>query len=482
MLYLEGLTPCKGMQCERTMFTKITSKHVEKIKELCGAGDVFCDEETLALYAHDETEDLKFAPEVVVKPRKKEQISALMKFCYEESIPVTPRGGGTGLSGGALPVHGGVVLSVERMNKILQIDTENFVAVVQPGVITEAFQNEVEKLGLYYPPDPASRGSCQLGGNIAENAGGPHAVKYGVTSDYVMGLEVVLPNGDIVRAGGKLFKNVTGYDLTKLFVGSEGTLGIVTEAVLKLLPLPPYRELLLAPFPSIQSAVTALQKIFTAKIIPSSAEFMVRDAVKFAEERLGKTFPEHDAEAHLLLESDGTSKNLVEEEAVKMGKICMENGALTVLVADNENKQKELWALRRCIGEAVKKMSTYKEEDTVVPRARLPELMKEIQKISEKYHLRIVCYGHAGDGNIHANILKGDMEDEKWSELLPVVIRELFKEVVALGGMISGEHGIGFVQKDYMPIALSPAELSLMKSIKKTFDPKGILNPGKLFP
>lgn len=464
------------------MFTKITQKHVDKIKELCGDGNVFCDEETLALYAHDETEDLKFYPELVVKPRAKEQISALMKFCSETNIPVTPRGGGTGLSGGALPVHGGVVLSVERMNKILEIDTENFVAVVQPGVITEVFQNEVEKLGLYYPPDPASRGSCQLGGNIAENAGGPHAVKYGVTSDYVMGLEVVLPNGDVVRTGGKLFKNVTGYDLTKLFVGSEGTLGIVTEAILKLLPLPTYKRLLLAPFNSIQDAVTALQKIFMAKIIPSSAEFMVRDAVRFAEERLGKSFPEHDAEAHLLLEADGTNEELVEEEAVKMGELCMKNGALTVLVAENENKQKELWSLRRCIGEAVKKMSTYKEEDTVVPRARLPELMKEIQRISEKYHLRIVCYGHAGDGNIHANILKENMDDAKWNELLPVAIRELFKEVVALGGMISGEHGIGFAQKDYMPIALSPAELSLMKSIKQVFDPGGILNPGKLFP
>ncbi len=464
------------------MFAKISKTHVEKIKELCGEKNVFHDEETRELYSHDETEDLKFAPEVVVKPQTKEQISALMKFCHEENIPVTPRGGGTGLSGGALAVAGGVVLSVELINNILEIDTENFVAVVQPGVLTEVLQNEVEKLGLYYPPDPASRGSCQLGGNIAENAGGPHAVKYGVTSDYVMGLEVVLPGGDIIRTGGKLFKNVTGYDLTRLFVGSEGTLGIVTEAVLKLLPLPPYRQLLLAPFDSIQNAVTALQKIFMNKIIPSAAEFMVKDAVRFAEERLGKTFPEHDAEAHLLLEADGTSKTLVEEESVRMGELCMENGALTVLVAENENKQKELWSLRRCIGEAVKKQSTYKEEDTVVPRARLPELLKEIQRISEKYHLRIVCYGHAGDGNIHANILKENMDDQKWKELLPVAVCELFKEVVALGGMISGEHGIGYVQKDYMPIALSPAELTLMKSIKSTFDPRGILNPGKLFP
>lgn len=470
------------LETNETMFTKITQKHIDKIKELCGDGNVFCDEESLQIYSHDETEDLKFSPEIVVKPETTQQISVLMKFCYEENIPVTPRGGGTGLSGGALAVAGGVVLSVERMNKILEIDTENFVAVVQPGVITEALQNEVEKFGLYYPPDPASRGSCQLGGNIAENAGGPHAVKYGVTSDYVMGLEVVLANGDIIRTGGRLYKNVTGYDLTKLFVGSEGTLGIVTEAILKLLPLPPYKQLLLVPFNSVQDAVTALREIFMSKIIPSSAELMVRDAVRFAEERLGKTFPEHDAAAHLLLEADGTDETLVEDETVKMGEICMENGALTVLVAENERKQKELWGLRRCIGEAVKRQSTYKEEDTVVPRARLPELMKEIERIAGKYHLRIVCYGHAGDGNIHANILKEDMSDEKWKELLPVAIGELFKEVVALGGMISGEHGIGLVQKDYVSIALSPAELSLMKAIKSTFDPRGILNPGKLFP
>lgn len=464
------------------MYKKITQEHKEKIKSLCGVKNVFCDEETLHFYSHDETEDLKFPPDVVVKPETTQGISALMKFCNEENIAVTPRGGGTGLSGGALAVHGGVVLSLERMNKILEIDTENFVVVVQPGVITEVLQNEVEKLGLYYPPDPASRGSCQLGGNIAENAGGPHAVKYGVTVDYVMGLEIVLPNGDVIKTGGKLFKNVTGYDLTKLFVGSEGTLGIVTEAILKLLPLPPYRQLLLVPFDSIQSAVTALRKIFMNKIIPSAAEFMVRDAVRFAEERIGRTFPEHDAAAHLLLEADGTHRDSVEQEAHRMGELCMENGALTVLVAENESKQKELWSLRRCIGDAVKKMSTYKEEDTVVPRARLPELMKKIERLAEKYHLRIVCYGHVGDGNIHANILKEDMSDEKWKELLPVAIGELFKEVIALGGMISGEHGIGFAQKDYMPIALSPAELTLMKAIKSTFDSKGILNPGKLFP
>jgi len=463
-------------------FNKITPKNIRLFADIVGDKNVLTAKFDLEPYSHDETEDLTFYPEIALKPSSTSEISEIMKICHENSIPVTVRGGGTGLSGGALPVYGGVTLSTERLNEIIEIDKENLMVTVQPGVITDNLHKAVEAEGLFYPVDPASKESCTLGGNIAECAGGPRALKYGVTKDYVYGLTCVLPDGRVFKTGGKLLKNVTGYNLIQLIVGSEGTLCVVTEIILKLLPLPRFKRTLLAPFESLDSAATALTQIFLNKIIPSAAEFIERAAIKAAEEKLEKKFPHSDSDALLLFEIDGDREDVLDEQAEKIGEICVEYGAVDVFVADSPEKQAEMWQMRRNIGEAVKSIGIYKEEDTVVPRAQLPALVAKIGAISKKHGILTISYGHAGDGNIHVNIIKKNISDDDWNMKLPHVIEELFREVVVLGGSISGEHGIGWVQKDYLPIALSDVELELMRNIKKVFDPKGILNPGKLLP
>ena len=463
-------------------FEKLTPQIIDQLKNIVGDKNIFTEEFDLEPYSHDETEDLKYFPEVALRPSNTKEISEIMALCHENNIPVTTRGGGTGLSGGALAVYGGAILSTERLNRIIEIDKENLMAVVEPGVITHNIHQMVEAEGLFYPVDPASKESCTIGGNIAECAGGPRALKYGVTKDYVYGLTCVLSDGKIFKTGGKLLKNVSGYNLAQLIVGSEGTLCIVTEIILKLLPLPQYKRTLLAPFDSLGKAAEALTNIFMNKIIPSAAEFIEQAAIKAAEEKLEKKFPHSDAAALLLFEIDGNREDVLDEQAEKIGEICLSFDAEDVFVADNAEKQAEMWQMRRNIGEAVKSIGIYKEEDTVVPRSKIPELIEKITSISKKYGILTISYGHAGDGNIHCNIIKKDISDDDWNNKLPHVISELFKEVVILGGSISGEHGIGWVQKDYLPIALSPVELDLMRSIKNVFDPKGILNPGKLLP
>ncbi|MFN0152129.1 MAG: FAD-binding oxidoreductase [bacterium] len=433
-------------------------------------------------YAHDETEDLVFPPEIIVRPENTAEVAAVVRLANEEGIPVTPRGGGTGLSGGALAVHGGIVLSLERFRGILEIDRENFFVVCQPGVITEVLQNTVEEAGLFYPPDPASKGSCTIGGNLAECAGGPRALKYGVTKDYVYGIEAVLPTGDIVRYGGKLLKNVTGYNMTQLLIGSEGTLGIITEVTLKLLPLPRHRKTLLAPFASVRDAARTVALIFQAGVVPSACEFMERAAINAVEEMRGEKVPHSDAAAHLLIEVDGNFPDALDRDIDAIAAVCEENGAIDVMLADTPARQKELWATRRAMGEAVKKRSIYKEEDTVVPRFRLPELLEGVHAIVDRYGIAVVCYGHAGDGNIHVNLLKEGLDDETWNERIPLAIREIFTHVKALGGTLSGEHGIGWVQRDYMPIVCSPEEIESMRRVKRALDPRGILNPSKVLP
>ena len=461
-------------------YNKIDNEFVAGLENIVGNKYILTDKFDLEPYSHDETEDLSYYPEVAVKPDTTEQVSKILKLCHDKLIPVTPRGGGTGLSGGALPVYGGVVLSLERMNRILEIDVDNMMAVVQSGVITGVFQDELESMGLFYPVDPASRDSCLLGGNVAENSGGPRAVKYGVTKDYVYGLEAVLPDGRIFKTGGKLLKNVSGYNLTQLLVGSEGTLAVVTEIIFKIMAKPKYRQTMLAPFNSLDEAARTLTNIFTNKIIPSAAEFIEKAAIKAAETKFEKKFPYSDSEALLLLEIDGNYLEILEQQAEKIGEICLEGNAVDVLIADNPEKQAALWDTRRKIGEAVKSIAPYKEEDTVVPRANLPALVEKIKQISRKYNITTISYGHAGDGNIHCNIIKKDITDERWNNELPDIIAELFTEVVKLGGTITGEHGIGLVQKRYLPIALSETELELLRGIKRVFDPLGVLNPGKV--
>ncbi len=461
---------------------KLTPSDISALRTICGDDFVLTERAELDIHGSDETEDLCYPPEVVVLPRTTEQVAAIMKHCSTRRLTVTPRGAGTGLSGGALCVTGGVCLSLAKMNKILEVDIENLVAVVQPGVITQVLQEAVEAKGLFYPPDPASRGSCMIGGNVAECAGGPRALKYGVTKDYVLGVEAVLPSGDVIRWGGKLLKNVTGYNLAQLLVGSEGTLAIVTEITMKLIPLPKERVMLVAPFDDGEAAARALTKIFMNRLSPSAAEYLEGAAVRCAEMKFGKSFPQSDAEAHLLLELDGNDRAVLERDAEKVGEICLNEGARDVLLADDPQKVADIWQMRRGIGEAVKSVSVYKEEDTVVPRAKLPELVRVVREICDKHKLTAITYGHAGDGNLHVNILKMDLPDRDWEERLPGAITELFQRVVAMGGTISGEHGIGWVQKHYMPLALSKVELDLMKRLKHAFDPDGILNPEKVFP
>jgi glycolate oxidase len=467
---------------ETNPFGGITPEILEKLRSAVGTSFVRNDPEILRKFASDETEDLVYEPEVVILPQDTAAIAAAMKVAFEYNVPVTPRGAGTGLSGGALPVRGGVVLCTAALNRILEIDLGNLMAVVEPGVILQEFQETVEEKGLFYPPDPASRGSCFLGGNLAESSGGPRAVKYGITRDYVIGTEAVLPNGDVIRHGGKLLKNSSGYNISQLLVGSEGTLAIITKIYLRLIPLPPHRTMLLVPFPTLESCASAVPAVMNAGIIPSVLEFMEQESLKITEKHLDTAIPNSDAAAQLLIELDGDDPEGISRSAEKVCEIVMEKGATDVLLADTSSRMNELWTMRRAIGEAVKSVSVYKEEDTVVPRNNIVPLLVGVKEISARYNIRTVCYGHAGDGNLHVNILKMDMTDDQWHRQLDGAIREIFALTVSLGGMISGEHGIGWVQKHYMPIAYSPAELDLMKRIKKTFDPKGILNPGKIFP
>lgn len=452
-------------------------------RQIVGDAYVFVDEEVLHHYAHDETEDLHFLPDVVIKPRTVEEISAVLKICNEYRIPVTPRGGGTGLSGGALPHLGGVLLSIERLNSILHIDERNLQVTTEAGVITEELQNALKEKGLFYPPDPSSRGTCLIGGNIAENSGGPRAVKYGVVKDYVLNLEVVLPSGEIIWTGANVLKNATGYNLTQLVVGSEGTLGIVTKIVLKLLPHPQHDLLMLVPFKSAENACAAVSAIFRAGYTPSAMEFMERDAIEWTMKFIDNSIVPmtDDVQAHLLIEVDGNDMEVMMKDMEGIGEVVMNYDCGEILFAEDTQQKAELWKLRRRVGEAVKSHSIYKEEDTVVPRAELPYLLHGVKEIGAKYGFKSVCYGHAGDGNLHVNIIKGDLTDEEWNGSLKLGIVEIFNLVKRLGGTISGEHGIGLVQKEYMNIMFDDVQLRLMKEIKNIFDPNGILNKGKIF-
>ncbi|MCJ8165794.1 FAD-binding protein [Pontibacter sp. E15-1] len=433
-------------------------------------------------YTHDETEDLRFEPEVVLKPANATEIGLIMKFCHENFIPVTPRGAGTGLSGGALALHKGVILSTERLNRILDIDERNLQATVEPGVITQVFQEAVIARGLYYPPDPSSRGSCFLGGNLSQSSGGPRAVKYGVTKDYVLNMEVVLPTGEITWTGANVLKNATGYNLTQLMIGSEGTLGIITRIVFRLIPYPPQNLVLLVPFRKEEEACAAVSKIFMAGLVPSALEFMEREAIEWADRYLNFTIARPaDERAHLLIELDGNEMEQLYKDAERLYAVLEQFDVGDILVADTEKQKNDLWQLRRNVAHAVKANSIYKEEDTVVPRAELPALLKGVKEIGARYNFKSVCYGHAGDGNLHMNIVKAGMSDEDWNNKLQEGIREIFDLCVRLGGTISGEHGIGLVQRPYIGIALNEVQLRLMRGIKNLFDPHGILNPGKIF-
>ncbi len=453
---------------------------LEALSRVLPAECLGSDEETLQQHARDETEDLVHRPDVVVTPRSEEQVSSLLRAAQELQIPVTPQGGLTGLSGGALPVEGGVALDLRRLNRIIEVDCENLFAVVEPGVVTQTLQEAVEAEGLFYPPDPASRGSCTIGGNIAENAGGPRAAKYGTTGRYVSGLRVVLAGGQVLALGGKNRKDVAGYDLLSLFVGSEGTLGIVTQATLRLVPLPKERRLLWASFAEEEKALAAVSRLYASGREPSACEFMERKAAEVSAASLSLSLPA-DANAHLFVEADGFEEDVVERDAERFGEVLLSAGATDVQLAVSEPQQRELWRLRRAVGEAVKKIGPYAEEDCAVPRARLPELFRTVREIARRHRLLVISYGHAADGNIHVNIVEPPGERERWLAHRGAAIEEIFRAVVSLGGTITGEHGVGLTQREYLSLQHSREVLSVMRAVKRTLDPKNILNPGKIF-
>ena len=461
----------------------LTAAIIDEFKNIVGENYVLYDDETLDRYAHDETENLYYLPDIVIKPRNADQVSAVMKICNSKKIPVTPRGAGTGLSGGALPHLGGVVLSTERMNSILEIDGRNLQVTTEPGVITEVLQMAVKEKGLFYPPDPASRGSCFIGGNIAENSGGPKAVKYGVVKDYVLNLEVVLPTGEIIWTGANVLKNSTGYNLTQLIVGSEGTLGIVTKIVLRLIPHPKYDLLMLVPFKNLEQAGEAVSAIFRAGFVPSAMELVEIDALKIVSKFVDSSAVQisDDIEAHLIIEVDGNNMDVLMSEMEAIGEMLANYEIGEIYFADDAQQKTELWKLRRRVAEAVKLAGYTIEEDTVVPRAELPALIRGVKELGLKYNFNAVCYGHAGDGNLHIRIHKEGTPNSFGDAEMTHSLRALFELVKGLGGTISGEHGIGLIQKGFMDIMFEQKQLELMRQIKKAFDPNNILNADKIF-
>lgn len=448
---------------------------------------MYDDAEQLEKYSHDEVADLHYAhlPEVVVSPISAQEISQILKLANREKIPVTPRGAGSGLSGGAVPLFGGIVLSVERMNRILDIDRGNMTITVEAGVITSQINQVLEPYNLFYAGYPMSLETCYIGGNVAENAGGGKAIKYGVTDRYVQGMEVVLPTGEIVELGGKRVKDVTGYNLLHLMVGSEGTLGIFTAITLKLLPLPKTKVDLLVLFETVEKAMDTVPVIMTdTGIIPTAIEFMDTLSVQTSCRYLNEHLPYQNAGAMLLIEVDGANDEQVEAQYEAIGETCMKRGAIEVYVGDNHTTQERVWNVRRNIAEAFKVYSPVQSlEDIVVPYAQIPQLIRDIEQLSKKYGVMIPSYGHAGDGNLHSTPIKPpEMTPDAWNEMLPQLLADLYQYTAKLGGTISGEHGIGLKRKGFMKLVMSPELIDLQKRLKLTFDPQNILNPGKIFP
>ena len=454
---------------------------IKEFQKKLGEQKVFYDRDLLDSYAQDETSDLKGKPDLLVRATTTKDVQKTLKICDKYNLSVTPRGGGSGVTGGAVPVQGGVVLSLGKMNKIIEIDTANMIAVVEPGVILADLQKRVEEDGLMYPPDPASFEICSVGGNVAENAGGAKAVKYGVTKDYVLGLEFVLPSGEIMKTGGKVLKDVTGYNLLGILLGSEGTLAVITKIFLRLIPQPKYFKTLLIPFNSLEQAINLVNIILNGKLSPSTLEFMEEGAINLVADYLGDKVPFPQAKAYLLLEFDGLEEDYLWHQIEILSKI-INMDLKKIIVAESKKQREGLWEIRRSIREGIKKQSSiFFAEDCVVPRAKIPEFILKIKNYLDLQGLRSVFFGHAGDGNIHINILKDQVPGDKWIKMVPEIKRNIYQQVVSMGGVLTGEHGIGFLRKNYLPLALSQAEIQLLKRIKAAFDPKNLLNPDKIF-
>ena len=467
-------------------YSKITPEILAELCNIIGPQYVLTDLEKTEPYSHDESfdEGISGIPEAVVKPRTAEEVASIVRLANKYRFPITPRGAGSGLAGGAVPLCGGIVLSLERMNSILEIDRENMMVIVEPGVVTNDINEKVKELGLFFAGYPMSLETCFVGGNVASNAGGGKAVKYGVTERYVTGLEFVTPTGEIVETGGKRLKDVTGYNLRLFMVGSEGTLGIITKVIIRLLPLPKVKAVLFAMFPDIRSAIETVPRMITKSgVIPTAIEFMDRVSVELTFRYMNENLPIKGAESMLLIEVDGPDEFSVERDYDSLGNICMDSGAIEVYVADNYTTQERLWSIRRNLGEALMLFNRRQSiEDIVVPIAFIPEIVEEYEKISKEHGMQIMIYGHAGDGNLHANIViaPGD-DDAAWERKLPLIQKDMYIAAVKLGGTISGEHGIGCKRKEFIDIALSPDTISFMAKIKQGVDPNNILNPGKIF-
>lgn len=452
---------------------------IDKLREIVGSENLETNEASLLAYSYDSTAQFQALPEAVVAPRSTEEVSRIVKVCNDYKIPIVPRGSGTNLCAGTTPTEGGIVLLFKHMDKILEIDEDNLTATVQAGVITEDLIRTVEERALFYPPDPGSMHISQIGGNISENSGGLRGLKYGVTRDYVLGLELVLPNGEIIRTGGKLAKDVAGYDLTSLYVGSEGTLGIITEAILKLVPKPSYKKTMLALYQDIEAAAETVSAIIANRIIPATLEFLDQATVQVVEDFAKIGLPV-EAEAILIIEQDGEA-DLVESDIEKIARLCKENGAFEVSVAETDEEAESLLTARRSALSALSRLKpTTILEDATVPRSEIANMVRAINRIAEKYDLRICTFGHAGDGNLHPTCLT-DIRNKEEISRVEQAFEEIFKEAIRLGGTITGEHGVGAMKLPYLHLKVGKAGLEAMKNIKLALDPNNIMNPGKIF-
>lgn len=462
------------------MYSKINAEDILKLKSIAGDANVLWGDEISPDYGHDELGGIEKMPEVLVRVHTTKEISNIMKYAWERTIPVTVRGSGTGLVGSAVPVEGGILLETTQMNKILELDRDTLTVTVQPGVLLMELAAFCEENDFLYPPDPGEK-SATIGGNISTNAGGMRAVKYGVTRDYVRALTVVMPNGEIMELGGKVAKNSSGYSLKDLVIGSEGTLCIITEAVLKLVPLPKISVSLLVPFPDMKSAIEAVPQIIRTKVIPTAIEYMSRDTILFSESYLGKKFPDTKNDAYILLTFDGNTEAQVEADMKTVADLCLEIGALDAYIVDTEERKKAVWSARGAFLEAIKASTPEMDEcDVVVPVNKVDEFIKFTHALADEMNVRIPSFGHAGDGNLHIYICRDSLDDKAWEDVLNKCFDRMYQKAEEMGGLVSGEHGIGYAKKEYLKKQYGSEKIELMKGIKGVFDTKNILNPGKI--
>jgi glycolate oxidase len=460
-------------------YNEITTADAQFLQSLCGPNRVFTGAQISEDFDHDEMGTVRHMPALVVQPASTQEVSQIMRLANQRLLPVTPRGQGTGLVGGAVPLHGGILLDMSKMNKILELDEATLTLTVEPGVLLMEIARFVEERGFFYPPDPGEK-TATIGGNISTNAGGMRAVKYGVTRDYVRGLQVVLPSGEILETGNKCVKNSTGYDLKDLITGSEGTLAVITRAILKLIPLPKKIVSLLIPFPDLETAIGVVPKLICSRSTPTAIEFLGRDIIRESEVYLKKPFPDAYADAYLLLKFDGNSSEELEKDYESAAEMCLEAGAIDVLIAETQDRQEPIWSARGSFLEAMKATSVVDECDVVVPRDKVAEFAAFVKQVQAQVQIRILSFGHAGDGNLHVNILKDNLSDEAWQAKLSILFDQLYAKAATLGGLVSGEHGIGYAKKSYFAKAAGKTALAIMRGIKQVFDPNNILNPGKV--